>query len=167
MHGTNIYVKTVLSYSILSYLPKQKYLVDGNSGIAMERGHASGSGNGEEIAKRSQRLKGIWAVWTFFVPFDNRERVKYILNLLSLSHMIRLLNVIISGVRHLQCPESNPIAFVNGNYCCQNESGVGCQNCRDWTTFVLCTNDGKKNIKNHYTYSLILEITFVVWAFKT
>merc|ERR1719370_1759006 len=47
------------------------------------------------------------------------------------------------GVRHLQCPESNPIAFVNGNYCCQNEFGVGCQNCRDWTTFVLCTNAGE------------------------
>ena len=67
--------------------------------------------------------------------------------------MMNLLHVIISGVRHVQCPESNPIAFVNGNYCCQNESGVGCQNCRDWTTFVLCTNAGKKNIKNHYTYS--------------
>jgi len=92
------------TYCIFNTICKLTLQVDGNSGIAMERGHASGSGNGEEIAKRSQRLK---------------------------------------GVRHLQCPESNPIAFVNGNYCCQNESGVGCQNCRDWTTFVLCTNAGE------------------------
>jgi len=62
-NGRQVNLQLVMKKAIVTPMETPRFpmkvdLVDGNSGIAMKKGHTSGSGDGEEIVNESQRLKG-------------------------------------------------------------------------------------------------------------